>query len=41
MDVVIFQDISRLDFSWNEAFAKVEHCQVTETCGIKGETLLW
>ena len=41
MNVVIFQDISRLDLSWNEAFTKVERCQVIETCGINGETLLW
>ena len=37
----MFQNILRLDLSWNETFAKVERCQVTETCGINGENLLW
>ena len=36
----VFWDIEVIEISWNIPFAKVEHWQITETCGIRRETLL-
>ena len=30
-------DLKAEFFSWNATFAKVEHCQITENCGINWE----